>query len=490
MVVNCIAGNPHTILATTKALCDAARRNPPRRIVHLSSMAVYGGAEGLVDEETRPAPPLNAYATARIECEALVLKYVADGGDAVIVRPSCVFGPGSETWASRIARLLCARRLGRPRKLGRWRLQSDPCRRPCRLDDCHALRDRRIRRDVQCQCRLAAADVERVPDQICPRDRRYPRRADLGAEAAGGRETRRAAAARRRHGSWPGRRRQARPGRNDAIVPASPAAEHHRQRRQGRGQVGHRSQAARSGDRRDGALVEVAAGAGNQRRPDAASSSRDRALRYGNVQRACTRQRGRAMIGDARNIVHGTTIEADLCIIGAGAAGITVALELLRSGMRIVLLEAGGTAETPEDQALYEGEVADPSLHSPPDKYRQRRFGGSTTIWGGRCVPLDAIDFEHRSWIPGSGWPISYARGRGALSARECRVRGRRLHLRRGTCGAGRHASVDQGLLAGGLRYRTGSSASVARPTLAPAIAIGSPRRRMCGSCCMRTARA
>ncbi len=114
------------------------------------------------------------------------------------------------------------------------------------------------------------------------------------------------------------------------------------------------------------------------------------------------------MIGDARNIVRGTMIEADLCILGAGAAGITLALELLRSDMRIVLLEAGGTAEEPEAQALYEGEVADTSLHSPPDKYRQRRFGGSTTIWGGRCVPLDPIDFEDRPWIPRSGWPIQY----------------------------------------------------------------------------------
>ena len=118
MVVNCIAGNPGTILATTKALCDAARRNPPRRIIHLSSMTVYGGAEGLVDEETRPEPPLNTYAKVRIECEALVRQYVADGGDAVIVRPSCVFGPGSEPWASRIARLLSSRRLGDLGSLG------------------------------------------------------------------------------------------------------------------------------------------------------------------------------------------------------------------------------------------------------------------------------------------------------------------------------------------------------------------------------------
>ncbi len=114
------------------------------------------------------------------------------------------------------------------------------------------------------------------------------------------------------------------------------------------------------------------------------------------------------MIGDARNIVYGSTIEADLCIIGAGAAGITLALELLQSGLRIVVLEAGGLEEDAEDQALYRGEVADLSLHSPPDKYRQRRFGGSTAIWGGRCVPLDPVDFEHRPWMPGSGWPIPY----------------------------------------------------------------------------------
>ena len=114
------------------------------------------------------------------------------------------------------------------------------------------------------------------------------------------------------------------------------------------------------------------------------------------------------MIRDARSVVRGTRIEADLCIVGAGAAGITLALELLGSGMRIVLLEAGGTTENPEDQALYEGEVADSSLHSPPDKYRQRRFGGSTTIWGGRCVPLDVVDFEHRQWIPDSGWPVPH----------------------------------------------------------------------------------
>ena len=112
MVVNCVARRPRTIFAVTQALCDAARRNPPRRIVHLSSMAVYGGTTGVVDEATELQAPQNDYARARIESEALIQKYVADGGDAVMIRPTCMFGPESEPWVSRIARLLVSRRLG------------------------------------------------------------------------------------------------------------------------------------------------------------------------------------------------------------------------------------------------------------------------------------------------------------------------------------------------------------------------------------------
>jgi nucleoside-diphosphate-sugar epimerase len=118
VVANCVGGAPGTMISATAALCDAARRNPPRRIVHLSSMAVYGEACGPVTESTKPEPPLNSYARAKIDCEALIQDYVADGGDAVIVRPTCVFGPNSDQWAGRIARLLLARRLGDLGSLG------------------------------------------------------------------------------------------------------------------------------------------------------------------------------------------------------------------------------------------------------------------------------------------------------------------------------------------------------------------------------------
>jgi choline dehydrogenase-like flavoprotein len=113
------------------------------------------------------------------------------------------------------------------------------------------------------------------------------------------------------------------------------------------------------------------------------------------------------MIDDARGLSEGEALTADICIVGAGAAGITLALELAGSGSSVLLLESGGLKAEKRTQRLYEGSVADERLHSPPHRYRQRRFGGTTTIWGGRCAPFDEIDFEARDYIPFSGWPFA-----------------------------------------------------------------------------------
>lgn len=115
------------------------------------------------------------------------------------------------------------------------------------------------------------------------------------------------------------------------------------------------------------------------------------------------------MITNADAIARDSVLDADVCIVGAGAAGIALALSLSGRGLSILLMESGFSAEDARTQALYEGEVRDDNLHSPPDKYRLRRFGGSTAIWGGRCMPFDPIDFEARDYLPGSAWPISYA---------------------------------------------------------------------------------
>lgn len=115
------------------------------------------------------------------------------------------------------------------------------------------------------------------------------------------------------------------------------------------------------------------------------------------------------MIQHADDIVRDAVLQANICIVGGGPAGITLAMELARTGQSILLIESGDLLPSDDVQQLNAGEVADAALHSPPDKYRQRCFGGSTSIWGGRCVPFDPIDFETRPWIDNTGWPISFS---------------------------------------------------------------------------------
>jgi choline dehydrogenase-like flavoprotein len=115
------------------------------------------------------------------------------------------------------------------------------------------------------------------------------------------------------------------------------------------------------------------------------------------------------MLLDARSITSGHTLTTDVCIVGAGAAGVTLAMELMKTGMSIILLEAGGRSRAGASQALYQGRVNDAVRHLPLDQARYRQLGGTTSLWGGRCIPFDEIDFETRDWVSHSGWPISRA---------------------------------------------------------------------------------
>src|SRR6516164_9762164 len=111
------------------------------------------------------------------------------------------------------------------------------------------------------------------------------------------------------------------------------------------------------------------------------------------------------MITDSRSIPANTELGCDLCIVGAGAAGIALALQFVQSKFRAIVLESGGEKLEAEQQALNDGEVVD-GVHPPAHLYRQRRLGGSTAIWGGRCVPLEDQDFRKRPHVPLSGWPF------------------------------------------------------------------------------------
>ena len=113
------------------------------------------------------------------------------------------------------------------------------------------------------------------------------------------------------------------------------------------------------------------------------------------------------MILDSAQIRNKETLNCEVCIVGGGAAGISMACELGQKRVSVILLEAGGESYEESVQADYKGAVAAGSTHAELSLYRRRMFGGSTTIWGGRCVPLDPIDFERRAYVPNSGWPIT-----------------------------------------------------------------------------------
>lgn len=120
------------------------------------------------------------------------------------------------------------------------------------------------------------------------------------------------------------------------------------------------------------------------------------------------------MFIDARNIQKGEIIRADVCIAGAGVAGITLAREFMGAGVDTCIIESGGLKPDKATQSLYYGENIGLPYY-PLDTARGRFFAGTAHYWGVklpgqgmgvRLRALDPIDFERREWVPYSGWPF------------------------------------------------------------------------------------
>jgi choline dehydrogenase-like flavoprotein len=109
---------------------------------------------------------------------------------------------------------------------------------------------------------------------------------------------------------------------------------------------------------------------------------------------------------DARNLDNNSLIEGDICIVGAGAAGIGMAVDWNNTPFKVILLEGGGLEYEDRVQELYRGKTTG-QRYFPLKSTRLHYFGGTTGHWGGFCSLLDPIDFMKRDWVNDSGWPIN-----------------------------------------------------------------------------------
>jgi choline dehydrogenase-like flavoprotein len=112
-------------------------------------------------------------------------------------------------------------------------------------------------------------------------------------------------------------------------------------------------------------------------------------------------------LSDLNQLDDGTVLEADLCIVGSGPAGMSVAAEFAYQKVDVILLESGGIDDESSTDALYEIESVGARRILDQQNLRRRILGGSSHVWTGRCAPFDPIDFAKRPWIANSGWPIS-----------------------------------------------------------------------------------
>lgn len=114
------------------------------------------------------------------------------------------------------------------------------------------------------------------------------------------------------------------------------------------------------------------------------------------------------MFIDSETLENETVFNADIAVVGAGPAGIVLALELAKSGYEVALIESGRLEFSEAIQTLGDADYFDPKFHAPMAECTRRQVGGTSVIWGGRCLPYDPVDFDKRSYIPHSDWPVSY----------------------------------------------------------------------------------
>jgi len=99
------------------------------------------------------------------------------------------------------------------------------------------------------------------------------------------------------------------------------------------------------------------------------------------------------------------SVSTDVCIIGAGMAGLMAARRIAATGRSVVVLESGGLEFDSNTSELNRVEDVNDS-HKGAFGGRFRGLGGSSMQWGGRLLPLTRHDTLDRSYIGVNAWPF------------------------------------------------------------------------------------
>lgn len=114
------------------------------------------------------------------------------------------------------------------------------------------------------------------------------------------------------------------------------------------------------------------------------------------------------MLTDAESLQDRSVFESDICIVGAGVAGLLLADSLSEQNLRIHVLEGGGSVLEDRSQNLYQVQH-EQLIHDGATNGRFRVYGGSSTRWGGQLLPFSSEVFNKRPWRSAESWPISPA---------------------------------------------------------------------------------